>query len=586
MTDFSDRTTSESSAPSGLARIWERIVGISADVSGSEERRGRLLNVLALTGLLIAGALLAVVSIAQPRGYVGSSRQAQFFSLFPIGYAALSLGGIILAKRGRVQLAARLYVWLTFGLIGAGSVGFSGYRSTSWLLMIWPVALAGSLLQPITACLSAVVALLLYLGAVVAQNAGLYHPVLPTSPESFPFFGLWFGWIMLILAVGLVDFVSGRSLRGALIELQTALADLVNARDELAQRVEERTAELQDRAEQFRAVADLSQAAATAQDLETLLSSAVTLISRRLGFYHVGIFLLDTSRRWAVLRGASSEGGHKMLARGHQLRVGQQGIVGYVAEMGMPRYAFNVGDDGVWFRNPDLPETSSEMALPLIVGKRVIGVLDIQTQEHTAFDEGHVETLRVLADGVAVAIENARRLERTQDALSRLERYQEEDVIRAWRQALSRHHMRISYTYGEGVTEGSSSQAEGLGQLIGVIQKVTREQTEDGRYILYAPINVSGNQFGGLSFESTSPWSDEVVRLVENVVNELDLALTNARLLEETRLRAAQEAARGEIVGRIRATNSTDAILRDAAEELGRALQVERSRIQLVQFGE
>jgi len=403
MTEFSDRTTSESRAPSGLAHIWERVVGINVEVSACEARRGRLLNVLALTGFLIAVALLAVVSIARQRGYIGASRQAQLLSLIPMVCVSLSLGAIILAKRGRVQLAVRLYVWLTFGMIAAGAALSGGYRSTSWLLMVWPVMLAGSLLQPIAACISAVVAFLLYLGVVAAQNAGLYDPVLPTSPADLPFFGLWFSWIMVILAVGLVDFVSGRSLRGALAELQSTSEDLADARDELAQRVEERTTELQDRAEQFRAVAELSQAAAAAQDLETLLSSAVTLISRRLGFYHVGIFLLDTSRQWAVLRGASSEGGEKMLARGHQLRVGQQGIVGYVAEMGMPRYAANVGDDEVWFRNADLPDISSEMALPLIVGERVIGVLDIQTQEHAAFDEGDIETLRVLADGVAVA---------------------------------------------------------------------------------------------------------------------------------------------------------------------------------------
>jgi GAF domain-containing protein len=586
MTEFSDHTASESRAMSGLARIWERIVGINADVSESEKRRGRLVNLLVLTGFLIAGALLAVVSIAQQRGYVGPSRYAYLFSLCLIGFVLLSLGCMVLAKRGRVRLAARLYVWLTFGMIAAGAALFTGYQSAGWLLMIWPVALAGSLLQPISACISAAVASLLYLGVVVAQNAGLYDPVLPASLESFPFLGLWFGWIMLILAVGLVDFVSVRSSRRALAELQITSVDLVDARDELARRVEERTTELQGRAEQFRAVAELSQAAAAAQDLETLLSSAVTLISRRLGFYHVGIFLLDASRRWAVLRGASSEGGEKMLARGHQLRVGQEGMVGYVAEMGNSRYAFNVGADAVWFRNPDLPETSSEMALPLIVGERVIGVLDIQTQENAAFDEVDVETLRVLADGVAVAIENVRRLEETQGALARLARYQEEDAIGAWRQALSRRHMRVSYTYHDGATEVSSSRAEGLRELIGVIKQVTREQTEDGRYMLYAPINVSGNQYGVLSFESASPWTDEAVRLVENVVNQLDLALTNARLLEETRLRAAREAARGEIVGRIRALNSTDAILRNAAEELGRAFQVERSRIQLVQFGE
>jgi len=144
--------------------------------------------------------------------------------------------------------------------------------------------------------------------------------------------------------------------------------------------------------------------------------------------------------------------------------------------------------------------------------------------------------------------------------------------------------MRVGYTYHEGTTEAASPRTEGLGELIGVVEDVTRTETDDGRYLLYAPIRVEGSQLGVLSFESGVPWTDEAVRLVENVANQLDLALTNARLLEETRLRASQEAARGEIVGRIRAMNSTDAILRNAAEELGRALQVDRSRIQLVQF--
>ena len=111
---------------------------------------------------------------------------------------------------------------------------------------------------------------------------------------------------------------------------------------------------------------------------------------------------------------------------------------------------------------------------------------------------------------------------------------------------------------------------------------MTQQLTEDGRYLLLAPVRAAGRDLGVMSFERRKPWSDEALHLVRAVMAQLDLALENARLLEDTRLRATQEAARGEIVARIRATTSTDAILRNAAEELGRALQVDRSRIQLV----
>jgi GAF domain-containing protein len=185
-----------------------------------------------------------------------------------------------------------------------------------------------------------------------------------------------------------------------------------------------------------------------------------------------------------------------------------------------------------------------------------------------------------------VAIQNTQLLQETQQALSRLERYQEEDAVRAWRQALVRRRMQIGYTYSDGSVEASPTRTAQLSQHLGHIQGVTRQKNEDDRYVLLAPIHVSGTQLGVLSFESALAWSDEAVQTVETILGQLDLALTNARLLEETRLRAVQEAARGEIVGRIRALTSTDAILRSAAEELGRALQVERSRIQLVRFGD
>ena len=196
--------------------------------------------------------------------------------------------------------------------------------------------------------------------------------------------------------------------------------------------------------------------------------------------------------------------------------------------------------------------------------------------------EQDVEVLRILADGIAVAITNTESLEETSAALERLERYQEQDAIAAWRRALTRRNMRVGYTYESGLVNRADSASE----IEVAVSEVTTRITETGQHVLLAPIRVQNRSVGVLSFEKSVPWADDQVQLAQFVVAQLDLALDNARLLEETRLRANQERARSEIVGRIRAMTSTDAILRNAARELGMALQVERSRIQLLLPGE
>ncbi len=175
--------------------------------------------------------------------------------------------------------------------------------------------------------------------------------------------------------------------------------DLASLYRSLEARVEERT-------RQIRTAAEVARDAAATRDIDRLLSETVHLISERFGFYHAGIFLIDETGEWAVLRAASSEGGQRMLQRGHRLGVGKMGIVGYVTGTGKPRIALDVGADAVHFANPDLPETRSEMALPLRVGERIIGALDVQSREANAFEESDVVVLQTMADQLAVAIEN------------------------------------------------------------------------------------------------------------------------------------------------------------------------------------
>jgi PAS domain S-box-containing protein len=187
--------------------------------------------------------------------------------------------------------------------------------------------------------------------------------------------------------------------------------------EELEQQVAARTAQLTRRTTQLQVAAEVARDATLAHDLDELLNRSVNLVRDRFGFYHAGIFLTDERGEYAVLRSATGEAGRQMLERGHRLRTGGVDIVGHVCASGGPRIAFDTGADAVCFDNPFLPDTRSEMALPMRVGGNIIGALDVQSTKEAAFDDEDVRILQVLADQLAVAIERTRLFERVQATL-------------------------------------------------------------------------------------------------------------------------------------------------------------------------
>jgi len=201
------------------------------------------------------------------------------------------------------------------------------------------------------------------------------------------------------------------TLARAFNQMSQQLRDLIAG---LEEQVSKRTYQWQDanyklqrRAIQLEAVTLVGRAISSILNLDDLLLEVVNLIRARFDFYHAGVFLIDESGAWAMLRQATGEAGQRMLARKHRLAVGGQSIVGWAAANRQPRIALDVGEDAVHFKNLDLPHTRSEMALPLMVGNRLLGVLDVQSTEESAFDDEDVAILSLMADQVAVAIDNA-----------------------------------------------------------------------------------------------------------------------------------------------------------------------------------
>jgi GAF domain-containing protein/HAMP domain-containing protein len=348
------------------------------------------------------------------------------------------------------------------------------------------------------------------------------------------------------------------------------LRDLITG---LEERVAERTQALERRAVQLQAAADVGSTAARLRDLDELLRQVTRLISQRFGFYHVGIFLLDERSEYAVLRAANSEGGQRMLGRGHKLKVGQVGIVGFVAATGQPRMASDVDEDTEFFNNPDLPLTHSEMALPMIAGKKTLGVLDVQSTQQAAFSEEDITTLKVLADQLVIAIENARLFTENQNALDAARRAYGQMGREGWQRLLREARTDLGFiSLGEEeVRPASGDVSPELIQTLRAGEPVLGSSAAT----LYLPVQVRGQGIGAIRLDKKAArgsWSDEDVALARALAEQLGTALESARLYNDISQRAEREFAISEIVSKIGSSIQLDTILRTTVQELGQVL--------------
>ncbi|MGZ9222116.1 MAG: GAF domain-containing protein, partial [Anaerolineales bacterium] len=348
--------------------------------------------------------------------------------------------------------------------------------------------------------------------------------------------------------------------------------------DGLEHRVEERTAELlsanesnERRAKQFESIAQVARTISSTRDLDVLLPQITSVISREFGFYHVGIFLLDAAKEYAVLSAANSAGGRAMLERGHRLKVGQTGIVGHVTGTGTPRVALDTGADVVFFNNPDLPATRSEIALPIRVSGEVMGALDVQSTEPNAFTNEDIHILSTLADQVSIAIQNAQQFEQTRKALSEAESLARQFVQAGWQQfTKTRNLVGIRHT---GARATLLHRQNGQEKEAGPWDQESMQTNSRGAY-LSLPIKLRGEVIGSVDVRSPDnrPWDQDELDIVTAILERSAIAMENARLLEESQRLASKEAKISEVTSKISASINIRNVLQTAVEELGRAL--------------
>ncbi len=572
-----------------------------------------------------------------------ASQNIVLIPFYLVAYAILLL--ITFWRRASYTLQVGVLLGLVYGLgvLGLGEAGLSGDGRVFLLIFPFLVALFFGRRKGIVALALTILTLVAFGWAFSAGY--IVIPVEHQANSADP--TAWLSGTIVFLMLGALLVIS----QGYLVpRLAAALARSRHLAQELEvyttgleQRVAERTQELQSvnwrlqrRAVQLEAAAEVSRDATAVLDVEALMSMTVERISECFGFYHAGIFLVDDEGRYAVLRAASSEGGRRMLKSGYKLVVGRADadMVSYVVATGGPRIALDVGENAAHFVNPDLTETHSEMTLPLRVRGKVIGVLDVQSTEEAAFDEDDVRLLGIVADQIAVAIDNARR-------------FSDEALLLEATSPIYRTSRRLTTatTTGEVASAIMDSVAE-TGADGCVVVEFEFLPTGEPEALLYLgvwrrdrepwfrpglrlPISESPFPFEMVStlwttadmekdwrlpqsahsiFEATGaralanvplrtkervigqvvvlrttpgPFHRSTLRLYEMLSDQAAVALERARLLEETQRRVERERLVSEVTARVRRPLDVDTILRTAVQELGVALGASEGLVRL-----
>ncbi|MBN1261763.1 MAG: GAF domain-containing protein [Anaerolineae bacterium] len=611
--------------------------------SAGEERGRRFLSELRPTLVRRVLRVVAVVGfVVVLLGSYTALELGQFgiIAFYIAAYALILVG--LFSKRIPYRVTAA-YVTLIPLLLGIEEIVSYGWGGDGRILLVaFPVLATlffGQRLGFVAlglSCIALVILAGLLAGGVIlppptAPVVDLSHTNLLSSILVFVMVGA-----LLVAALNFFTTLLSQELArvtGLSVDLETQ-RDALNLRQKALQ---SSNYALQRRAMHLAAGAEVGQTIMAIFDLPQLLSEAVIRVSEVFGFYHTGIFLCDDNREWAVLKAASSVGGQLLMAEGHRLHRGE-GMVGWVLEHRQPRIALDVNADSAHFLNPQLPATRSEVTLPLLIGGRIIGVLDVQSIEEDAFDEDDVRALGAFAGQLAVAIENARRFAEESGAFEAASPF-----YRMARQMAASRTMQDVYTViietmrdfkpVRGmvfVLDKDSNRVEVGAELRGdrvVLDPRDLSQTDLASHrnmlalglALDAPLFImdtedldtvpeafrgdlgrlrdhtgarslgiipvrAGEHFKAqltVSYHTLHVFSTAEKRLYAALADLAAVALENMGLLETARQRAEHEQMIGEVTTRMRETLDVDTVLRTVIREIGDALGLDEVEVRM-----
>ena len=336
--------------------------------------------------------------------------------------------------------------------------------------------------------------------------------------------------------------------------------NLAFEQQKMANMLQKGTSRLERREQQLQTAFQISRDFSTMLDPTELLNRVVNSVRDNFDLYYVGIFLVDEEKHYANLNAGTGEAGEKMVAANHRLEIGGTSMIGWCISNLKARIALDVGADQIRFNNPYLPLTRSEMALPVIFQDQAIGALTIQSIEPNAFQDEDIMILQGIADSLAIALENARLFQQTNQALEELRIYNQNYVQNTWGNMLASQG-DLSFSFHNLKAQSSGIELRQLN----------------------IPVTLRDQQIGQISLETANEsLSDEDRAFLDAILTQTALALENARLLEETQRRAVQEQKLNDLSTQLSKASSIEYILQTAARELGQLPMVSEVAVQLI----
>lgn len=339
--------------------------------------------------------------------------------------------------------------------------------------------------------------------------------------------------------------------------------------------------QVRERAVQLQTAAEVSRTIGAILDPDELIQQVVELVRERFDLYYAGLFLIEED--WAVLRAGTGEAGRALLAREHKLKIGDDSMIGWCIAHRQARIASDVEVESVHFGNPLLPETRSELALPLISRGTVIGALTIQSVHRAAFSDEDVAVLQTLADQLASVLENARLFESTQAALHEMEATQRRYQQRAWSEYAQVAPVTSYETHRPDRASLGDKVLPEIQAALGRSEPVVLREPGTGA-ALVMPVTQRGAAIGALGVHLEDPQrvlTEDELALMQVVAERVGLVAETLRLLDETQRSAARERTIGEVTARVRATLDMNSILQTAVREIARALGAQQAELRL-----
>ncbi|MEW6567813.1 MAG: GAF domain-containing protein, partial [Chloroflexota bacterium] len=496
-----------------------------------------------VTALTLATLALAIWTHARP---IGLAVQDQRWGIVA-AWAAAGLWLLATALGQRIPHGVRAVSLLVavagMGLAALAAGGMSG-SAVAWLLALPVVA---TLLLGLWGGLAS---LAVDIAGIAAVGWMLTTGRIPSPPQEMAGTAAdpaqWIGPGVAFFVLGLVVAVALalilRAAQGAQTEQQELVAKLREENRGLQARLAGGAGDVRRQQVQIETAAEIAGLAAQTPEASELMARSVELIRERFDFYHASIFLLDATGVWAELVASTGEAGRQLLARKHRLAVGSASMIGWVTANQQPRVAGDVGKDPFHFKNPLLPGTRAEAAVPILVGTRLLGALDVQSTQPDAFAETDVRALEAIASELAIALDNIRLLRESRAGLGP---EREVALATSWSRLVrttETTEVHLSGAAGGGARPSAaiSKEAAALGQPVAA----------EGGHEVAVPIIVRGQVVATIAArkpEAEPSFDDEDITVLQAVAGQAGQALEAARQYAEEQRRLAEL----EVVNRV-----------------------------------